>query len=114
MTTIRRIYAYLLAFFGLACWFTWATFKLPMMVRPGSELPAFTIFCVNTGPLVVIGLAVLATAYCLWIWIRKGESRNSWVAFLATATSALVFVMLPSVVATSLALINVVNHLPIK
>ena len=104
-----------LAVFGAACWFTWATYKLPTMVRrPGLELPAFTTLCVSVGPAVVIGLAALATAYCLWIWIRKGESRNSWVAFLATATSALILVTLPSVVAISLALINAVNHLPAK
>jgi drug/metabolite transporter superfamily protein YnfA len=65
-------------------------------------------------PAVVIGLAALATAYCFWIWMRKGECRNSWIAFLATATSALILVTLPSVVATSLALINAVNHLPIQ
>lgn len=103
-----------LVFFGVACLLTWATFKLPMMVTPGLELPAFTRLCVSVGPAVVIGLAVLATAYCLWIWIRKGECRNSWVTFLAIATSALVLVTLPSVVATCLALINAVNRLPIK
>jgi hypothetical protein len=104
-----------LAFFGLACWFTWGTFRLPMMVAPGFvALPEFSRLCVSVGPAVVIALAVLATAYCLRIWIRKGECRNSWVAFLATATSALVFVTIPNVVATSLAVINAVNHLPIK
>jgi hypothetical protein len=103
-----------LAFFGMACWFVWGCFRLPSLVRPGLELPAFTRLCMNVGPTVVIALVILATAYCLWVWIRKGDSRNSWVAFLATATSALVFVILPNVVATSLALINAVNHLPIK
>jgi hypothetical protein len=103
-----------LVFFGLACWLTWATFKLPMMVKPGLELPAFSKLCVSVGPAVVIGLAAFATAYCLWIWMQKGEGRNSWVAFLATTTSAIVLVTLPSVVATSLALINAVNRLPIK
>jgi hypothetical protein len=103
-----------LTFFGLACWFTWFTFRLPMMVAPRFELPEFSKLCVSIGPLVVMALAVLATAYRLRIWFRKGECRNSWVAFLATATSALVFVILPNVVATSLAVINAVNQLPIK
>jgi len=103
-----------LVFFGLACWFVWGCFKLPSMVRPGLELPAFSRFCVNTGPIVVIGLVVLATAYCLWVWSRRGDSRHSWDAFLATATSALLFVTLPNVVATSLALIHAVNHLPVN
>jgi hypothetical protein len=103
-----------LVFFGLACWFVWACFKIPLMVRPGLELPAFTKLCIGVGPAVAITLAVIATAYCLWIWFGKGASRNSWVAFLATATSALLFVMLPNALATSLALINAVNHLAIK
>jgi hypothetical protein len=104
-----------LVFFGAACWLAWASFKLPTMVRiPGLELPAFTKLCVGIGPSAVIGLAVLALVYCLWIWVQRGECRGSWVAFLATATSALVFVTLPSVVAISLALINAVNHLPAK
>ena len=103
-----------LAFFGVACWFAWACFKVPLMIRPGLELPAFTKLCIAVGPAVVIALAVLATAYCLWVWFGEGESRKSWVAFLATASSALLLVMLPNAIATSLALINAVNHLPIK
>jgi hypothetical protein len=101
-----------LAFYGMACWFAWASFKVPAMVKPGLQQPAFTRLCVAVGPAVVIALAVLATAYCLWVWFRNGQNRNSWVAFLATATSALLFVTLPSAIATSLALINAVNHLP--
>ena len=103
-----------LAFFGVACWFVWGCFKLPTLVKPGLQLPAFTRLCMNLGPTVVIGLVMLATAYCLWVWFRKWDSRNSWVAFLVTATSALVLVTLPNVIATSLALINAVNNLAIK
>ena len=99
-----------LAFFAMACWFVWAFSRLPAMARPGVELPAFTRFCMSVGPAVVIALAVPATAYCLWVWFGKGEGRKSWVAFLATGTSALLFVTLPNVVATFLALINAVNH----
>jgi len=100
-----------LAFFAAACWFVWGCFKLPAMVSPGMQLPAFTRLCMSVGPGVAIALVIGATAYCLWVWLRKADSRPSWVAFLATATSALVFVMLPNMVATSLALINAVNHL---
>jgi hypothetical protein len=59
-----------------------------------------------------VALPIVATAYCLWVWIRKGENRNSWVAFLATATAALLFVTLPSIVAIYLPLVNALNHLP--
>jgi hypothetical protein len=80
------------------------------MVRPGLELPAFTKFCMMVGPTIVIAAIALAAAYCLWVWLRKGEGRQSWVAFLATGTSALVLLTLPNVVATFLALINAVNQ----
>jgi hypothetical protein len=103
-----------LVFFGVACWFVWGCFRLPSMVSPGLQLPAFSRMCMSIGPIVVIALAALATAYCLWIWFGRGQNRNSWVAFLATTTSALVFVTLPNVVATSLAVINAVNHLAMK
>jgi hypothetical protein len=42
----------------------------------------------------------------------KGENLNSWVAFLATATAALLYVTLPSIVAIYLPLANALNHLP--
>ena len=104
-----------LAFFGMACWFVWAVLQLPAMVRlkgQGLQLPAFTTFCIGLGTWIVVALPIVATAYCLWVWIRKGENRNSWVAFLATATAALLFVTLPSIVAIYLPLVKALNHLP--
>jgi len=56
-------------------------------------------------------LPIVATAYCLTAWTRKGENRNSGVAFLATARVALLFVTLPSGVAIYLPLVNALNHL---
>src|SRR6476646_9210457 len=91
-----------LAFFGMACWFVWVVLQLPSMVRlHGVELhlPAFTRLCLGLGTWTVAGLAIVATAYCLRVWIRKTDNRSSWVAFLATGTAALLFVMLPAIVA---------------
>ncbi len=107
----RLAHGIVLVFFGSACWFVWGCFKLPALVSPGLQLPAFTRLCMSVGPTVVIALTTLATAYCLWVWFRQGDSRHSWAAFLATATSALVLVTLPNMVATSLTLISAVNHL---
>jgi hypothetical protein len=75
-------------------------------------LPAFTRFCIAQSPFVVVGLAVLATAYCTWVWCRKAEMRASWVGFLATATGSLFLVTLPVVVDLYLPLVNALNHLP--
>ncbi len=106
-----------LAFFGVACWLVWALLQLPLMVKlRGVELhlPAFTRFCMGIGPFVVIGLATIATGYCIWIWRGKGESRCSWVGFLATATGSLFLVTLPICVALYLPLVNALNNLPAR
>ena len=103
-----------LAFFGVACWFVWVVLQLPAMVRlHGVELhlPAFTRLCIALGTWIVVGLAILATGYCLRVWIRKTDSQSSWVAFLATATAALMFVTLPTIVAIYLPLVNALQHL---
>jgi len=106
-----------LAWFGVACWLVWALLQLPLMVRlPGVELhlPAFTRFCMAVGPFVVIGLATLAAAYCVWVWCRKTETRASWVGFLATATGSLFLVTLPIVLAIYLPLVNALQHVQVK
>jgi hypothetical protein len=106
-----------LAFFGVACWFVWALLQLPPMVRMHGvalQLPAFTRLCMALGPGIIIGLAALAMAYCLWVWLRKGETGRSWVGFLATATGSLFLVTLPIVVAIYLPLVNALQSLPVK
>ena len=114
-TMNKIMHGVVLALFGVECWFTWGILKLPMMVMMGGRpLPAFTRLCVELGPTLVVGLATLATAYCVWVWMRKADSRLSWVAFLATTMAALVFVLLPTMVATILPLIDAVNHLAQK
>ena len=103
-----------LVFFGAACWAVWILLQLPRMLRPQGvelQLPAFTRFCVAVGPIVLVGLAALATAYCLWAWLRKGETRASWVGFLAVATGSLFLVTLPILVALYLPLIHALQVL---
>ncbi len=106
-----------LVFFGTACWLVWALLQLPLMVRMhGVELhlPAFTRFCMAAGPIILIGLGAIATAYCVWVWFRKAETRNTWVGFLATATGSLFLLSLPIVVAIYLPLVDALHHLPAK
>ena len=106
-----------LAFFGLACWFVWVVLQLPSMVRLHGvelQLPAFTRLCIGLGTWIIVGLAIVATAYCLRVWIRKADGRSSWVTFLATATASLLFVMLPAIVAIYLPLVDALQHLGTK
>jgi hypothetical protein len=103
-----------LIFFGVACWLVWALLQLPRMVRlRGVEtaLPGFTKLCMDVGPGLLIGLAALATGYCVWVWLRKSETQRSWVGFLATVTGFLFLVTLPIVVAIYLPLVSALQTL---
>ena len=102
-----------LLFFGLACWFVWVLLRLPAMVGLRGiayEPPAFTRFCMNVGPPVLLGFAVLATVYCLWVWFSHAETRKSWVGFLAVATAVLFVFMLPVIIALYLPLVDALHH----
>ena len=103
-----------LLFFGTGCWFISVLLRLPTMVRlrgVSLELPAFTRFCMNVGPPLLIGLTAIASAYCLWIWFSRGEPRRSWTSFLAVVTAALFLITLPIIIALYLPLVNLANHL---
>lgn len=103
--------------FGAACWLVWALLQLPAMVRlQGTplQLPAFTRLCVDIGPGIIIGLAALATAYCIWVWFRKAETARSWVGFLATVTGSLFLLTLPIIVAIYLPLVSAIHSLAAK
>src|SRR5207247_7878141 len=104
------MHAVVLVVFGTACGLLLLILKLPSMVQPAiarlpsvspgqAVLPAFTRFCMAVGPVVLVALALLALGYCIYVWVRKAERPASWIGFLATAMSALVLVLLPSVVA---------------
>jgi hypothetical protein len=107
----KTMHGIVLVLFGSACWFVSMMLKLPQMAVHGGQLPAFTRLCMGVGPMLVGGLAILAAAYCLWVWLRKSESRASWVAFLAMTMSSLVVVLLPTMVAKYLPVIDSVNQL---
>jgi hypothetical protein len=64
------------------------------------------------APCVIIGLAALATGYCVWVRLSKAETPRSWVGFLATATGSLFVVTLPIIVAIYLPLVQAIQGLP--
>ncbi len=103
--------------FVSSCWFVAQILKLPSMVQAvqkGRALPAFTRLCMGLGPFTLVGLALLGAGYCVWIWTRKAEDRVAWVGFLATAVAALGLVMLPTVVAIYLPLVQALNEVASK
>jgi hypothetical protein len=107
----KIIHGVVLALFGVACWFVSTILRLPYMAVRGRPLPAFTSLCMAVGPYLLLCLGIVATAYCLRVWTRKSDPGHSWVAFLATSVAALGLVMLPTIVAIYLPVVDALNHL---
>jgi EamA domain-containing membrane protein RarD len=62
------------------------------------------------GPVLLAALAVLAVGYCIYVWVRKAKRPASWTGFLATTMCALVLVLLPSIVAIYIPLVDFLNR----
>jgi hypothetical protein len=103
----KTIHGLIVAFFALACWCLWGMLTLISHVTPriSDQPPAFTQFCFELRPLLVV-LPVLAATYCLYVWIRKADARRSWVPFFAVTMAGLVLVMLPTMLASWLPVIQ--------
>ena len=110
----KIIHGVVLALFGAACWFISMILRLPHMAAKGRPMPAFSTLCMAVEPYLLLGLGIAATAYCVRVWMRKAEAGNSWVGFLATAVAALGLVMLPTIVALYLPLVDTLNQLARK
>jgi uncharacterized BrkB/YihY/UPF0761 family membrane protein len=118
----KMMHAIVLVVFGGACWFLSLILKLPMMVlpatarlrsnplEPAAALPAFTRMCMGAGPIILAVFALLALCYCIYVWLRKAERPASWTGFLATTMSALVVVLLPTVVAIYIPVVDFLNR----
>jgi hypothetical protein len=118
----KVMHAVVLVVFAAACWFVSLILKLPMMVlpatarlrsnplEPAAALPAFTRLCMGAGPILLAVFALLALGYCVYVWMRKAERSASWTGFLATTMSALVLVLLPTMVAIYIPVVDFLNR----
>lgn len=108
----KMLHAVVLVFFGGACWFLSLMLKMPTMVaRPSvAVMPPFSRLCVSYGPYLLGALTLSAFAYCIYVWTRKEKSRANWIAFLATALSALLLVLMPTVVAMFITIADFINR----
>jgi hypothetical protein len=106
----KTIHGLIAAAFAFACWCLWGMLTLAskLMLRVSDHPPAFTELCVGLRPLFVV-LPVLAAAYCLYVWIRKTDPRRSWVPFFAATMGSLVVVMLPTLIAVWLPVIQFIG-----
>jgi hypothetical protein len=64
----------------------------------------------DVGPYLLDTLVLLALGYCVYVCARKVERPASWIGFLATTMSALVLVLMPSVVAIYIPLVDFLNR----
>jgi len=62
------------------------------------------------GPFLLAVFAILALSYCIYVWVSKAERQAPWIGFLATTMSALVLLVLPTVVAIYLPLVDFLNR----
>lgn len=118
------IHGLILVFFSVVCWFIWGALHLPQMMqgmiaRTGhidavtgtGQLPGFTQMMVGIRDLMFLP-PLLALIYCLFVCFRKSNAKNSWFGFFAATTSALIFIMLPTLIALLLPVIHFINLLP--
>ncbi len=110
----KLMHVVVFAGFGLACWFIWAMLEMTarLFVGLSQQLPAFSRFCLIVEPALLVGVTVLAAVYCLVVWIRKWEKCPSWVAFLATTTSTVVLLILPTMITIYLPIIDALHRIP--
>jgi hypothetical protein len=103
----KLIHGLIAAFFAFACLCLWGMLNLTshVMFRVSDNPPAFTQFCIGLKPLYVV-LPIVAVAYCFYVWIRKADTRRSWVSFFAATMGSLVVVMLPTLLAIWLPVIQ--------
>jgi uncharacterized BrkB/YihY/UPF0761 family membrane protein len=62
------------------------------------------------GPVLLALFTLVSLVYCIYVWVRRAERPASWTAFLATTMSALVLVLLPTVVAIYIPLVDFLNR----
>jgi hypothetical protein len=113
----KIIHGLVLVFFSIGCWFLWglltASEKLMMGLMGNRPLPAFTRLCLECRP-VLYALPVLALAWCVFVWLRKTESRNSWVGFFAISAAVIMLAVFPAVIAMYLPVVQALEMNAIK
>lgn len=106
----KFIHGLIAAFFGFACLCLWGMLNLTsvVMFRVSENPPAFTRFCIGLKPLFVV-LPIIAVAYCFYVWIRKADLRRSWVSFFAATMGSLVLILMPTLIAVWLPVIQFIE-----
>ena len=120
------VHGFILVFFSVVCWFVWGTLHLPQMMqgilaKAGridqatgyGALPRFTEMMVELRDFMFVA-PLLAFVYCLYVCVRKSDAKNSWTGFFAMTTAVLLFILLPTLVAVLLPVIDWMGLHPTK
>jgi hypothetical protein len=113
----KIIHGLVLAFFSIGCWFLLVLLTLSerylLRLLEGGYPPAFTRLCLELKPVLYV-LPLLALAWCVFVWFRKGESRGSWVGFFAASASIIMLATFPTVIGIYLPLVKVLQQMVSK
>jgi len=105
----KLIHGLILLFFSVGCWFLWALLMasdhLTRTIMRNQPLPAFTQFCLGLQPVLFV-LPALALIWCVIVWVRKTESRNSWQGFFAISASVTILAAFPIIMAVFLPIVR--------
>jgi len=110
------IHGLILIFFSFGCLLLWTMLHFPQMMvvaTKGMALPAFTRFVMGCGSFLAVS-PLLATVYCVYVWVRKSNAKNSWMGFFATTMAVLVLLTLPTLIAVLLPMIAFMHQLVSK
>jgi hypothetical protein len=106
----KAIHGSVVVFLSVCCWFLWGMLKLTagFMHRVSDHPPMFTQLCVHLKWVFAV-FPVLALIYCVYVCLRRAEPRPSWVGFLAATTAALMLILLPTMIAAWLPLVQFIE-----
>jgi hypothetical protein len=110
------IHGLILILFSTICWLFWGILHLPKMLVAalhGRPLPAFTQLVVSCGDFLVV-LPLIALVYCVYVWIRKGDAKCSWMGFFATTMGVFMLITIPILITVLLPVIAFMQQLPTK
>ena len=89
--------ALVLGVFGSTCLLAWAMLALMLDIKSaGRTLPYFTDCCIVLRPVLIL-LPMVATAYYLWLCLRKEDKPGRWMGFVGVTMTALIVLVLPAI-----------------
>ena len=87
----------MLAVFVSCCLLAWSMLSLILAVRnAGRLIPHFSNLCIALRPALIV-LPIVAAAYCLWVWLGKGDKDSRSVGFVVATMAVLILFVLPAI-----------------